>query len=87
MGNRQQGGSALAAFGMSSDLGAVTGPVVVGFVADRVGFGPAFVLTGVVAAVALVAWLFARETAPAIIGGAGPILTSAENETPAGEGR
>lgn len=87
LGNRQQGGSALAAFGMSSDLGAVTGPVVVGFVADRVGFGPAFVLTGVVAAVALVAWLFARETAPAIVGGAGPILTSAENETPAGEGR
>ncbi|MEO9330424.1 MFS transporter [Gordonia aurantiaca] len=79
LGNRQQGGSALAAFGMSSDLGAVTGPVIVGFVADRVGFGPAFILTGVVAGVALVAWLFARETAPAIVGH-GPILTPAEPE-------
>ncbi|TYQ11202.1 UNVERIFIED_ORG: putative MFS family arabinose efflux permease [Gordonia westfalica J30] len=77
LGNRQQGGSALAAFGMSSDLGAVTGPVIVGFVADRVGFGPAFVLTGVVASIALVTWLFARETAPAIVG-QGPTLNHDE---------
>ena len=78
LGNRQQGGSALAAYGMSSDLGAVTGPVIVGFVADRVGFGPAFVLTGVVAAVALVLWVFARETAPAIVGD-GPTMTPTED--------
>lgn len=68
LGNRRQGGSALAAYGMSSDLGAVSGPVVVGFLADRTGFGPAFVLTGVVSAIALVLWLLARETAPARTG-------------------
>ncbi|MFE0752072.1 MFS transporter, partial [Gordonia sp. NPDC058843] len=79
LGNRQQGGSALAAYGMSSDLGAVTGPVIVGFVADRVGFGPAFVLTGVVAAVALVMWVFARETAPVIVGD-GPMMTPTDTK-------
>ena len=46
----------------------MTGPIVVGFVAGSVGFGPAFVLTGAVAAVAFVAWLFARETAPEVVG-------------------
>ncbi|GAA1481524.1 MFS transporter [Gordonia sinesedis] len=69
LGARRQGGSALAAFGMAADLGAVSGPLVAGFVADRAGFGPAFVLSGLVAAVAFVLWLFARETAPAVVGG------------------
>ncbi len=77
LGNRQQGGSALAAYGMASDLGAVSGPVVVGFVADRAGFGPAFVLTGVVTTIAFGFWAFARETAPAVVG-RGPHLTDAE---------
>ena len=62
---------------MSSDVGAISGPVIVGFVADRVGFGPAFILTGVVAALALLMWVFARETAPAIVGD-GPTITSTE---------
>ncbi|RPA65892.1 MFS transporter [Gordonia oryzae] len=68
LGARQQGGSALAAYGMSSDLGAIGGPVIVGYVADRVGFGPAFVFTAAVAAFAFVIWLFARETAPEVLG-------------------
>lgn len=67
LGNRQQGGSALAAFGMASDLGAVSGPILVGFIAAQWGFGPAFVATGVVSAAAFILWLFARETAPAAV--------------------
>ncbi|WP_440712152.1 MFS transporter [Gordonia sp. FQ] len=62
LGIHQRGGSALAAYGMSSDLGAVTGPMVTGAVATAWGFGPAFVLTGLVCAVALAMWLAARET-------------------------
>ncbi|MFT3715909.1 MAG: MFS transporter [Gordonia sp. (in: high G+C Gram-positive bacteria)] len=62
LGTRQRGGSALAAYGMSSDLGAVTGPLAAGAVATAWGFGPAFVLTGAVCGVAFVAWLFARDT-------------------------
>ncbi|NDK89308.1 MFS transporter [Gordonia desulfuricans] len=68
LGARRQGGSALASYGMASDLGAISGPVVVGFVAQQVGFGPAFVFTGAVAAVACVVWGFARETAPTVVG-------------------
>lgn len=64
LGNQQRGGSALAAYGMSSDLGAVTGPLAAGAVATAFGFGPAFLLTGLVVAVALVLWLLARETNP-----------------------
>ncbi|MFW0795620.1 MFS transporter [Gordonia sp. CPCC 205515] len=82
LGNRQQGGSALAAYGMSSDLGAVSGPIIVGFVADRAGFTPAFVLTGVVAALAFVMWLFAAETAPAVVGEGHPHLTDPDATEP-----
>lgn len=82
LGNRQQGGSALAAFGMSSDLGAVSGPIIVGFVADRAGFTPAFVLTGVVAALACVMWLFAAETAPAVVGAGVAHLSEPEPRSP-----
>ncbi|MYR06437.1 MFS transporter [Gordonia sp. SID5947] len=80
LGNRQQGGSALAAYGMSSDLGAVSGPIIVGFVADRAGFAPAFLLTGAVTAIAFGLWCVAAETAPAVTGG-GPHLTEVERDT------
>ncbi|MGZ8179096.1 MFS transporter [Williamsia sp. SKLECPSW1] len=62
---RGQGGTALAAFQMTSDIGAVTGPVIAGFVAQTAGFGPAFLLTGLVSLVSLGFWVLARETAPA----------------------
>ncbi|EGD54737.1 MFS transporter [Gordonia neofelifaecis] len=54
---RRRGGSALAAYGMASDLGAVSGPIVTGVIADTVGFGPAFLVTGGVVVLALVMWL------------------------------
>ena len=69
LGNRVRGGSALAAFSMASDLGAVSGPVVVGFIASTAGFTTAFVVTGAVTTMALLMWLFAPETAPVRIAG------------------
>lgn len=75
LGARQRGGSALAAYGMSSDLGAVIGPLVTGVVATWWGFGPAFVLTGLVCAVALAMWLAARETNPRADRHAEPAVT------------
>ncbi|WP_448222809.1 MFS transporter [Gordonia iterans] len=75
LGARQRGGSALAAYGMSSDLGAVIGPLVTGVVATWWGFGPAFVLTGLVCAVALAMWLAARETNPRTDRHAEPAVT------------
>lgn len=64
LGTSQRGGSALAAYGMASDLGAVVGPLAAGAVATVFGYGPAFLLTGLVVVVALVLWLPARETNP-----------------------
>lgn len=72
---RGQGGTALAAFQMTSDIGAVSGPVVAGYVAQNAGFGPAFLLTGVVPLVALGFWFVARETAPVRSGAASPSAT------------
>ena len=69
LGNKVRGGSALAAFSMASDLGAVSGPIVVGFIASTAGFTTAFAVTGAVTAVALLLWLFAPETAPARLTG------------------
>ena len=59
---RERGGSALAAYGMAGDLGAVGGPIVAGFIADRWGYGPAFAVTASVVVLALILWLAARRT-------------------------
>jgi hypothetical protein len=40
------------------------GPIVVGIVAEQLGYGPAFIAIGAMAALAFVAGLLARETAP-----------------------
>lgn len=57
IGQQRSGGKALAAFQMCQDSGAIIGPVVIGLVADRVGFGWAFACAGAVCAVAALAWL------------------------------
>ena len=63
-----RGGTVLAGFQMASDLGAILGPVLAGALAEVVGYGPAFVLTGGVLAVGWVFWLRAPETLPARAG-------------------
>jgi MFS family permease len=64
VGNRARGGTVLAGFQMAADVGAITGPLVAGAVAQVAGFGAAFGLTGLVAVVALVLWARAPETLP-----------------------
>lgn len=61
---RGQGGPALASYQMTTDLGAISGPVVAGFIAQQWGFGAAFAITGAVAFVATILWFSARETLP-----------------------
>ena len=85
LGNRVRGGSALAAFTMASDLGAVSGPIVVGFIASTAGFTTAFAVTGAVTAVALLMWLFAPETAPVRLAredGSGPRIPDPDPGAP-----
>ena len=62
VGSGRSGGKVLAAFQMSSDTGAIIGPVLAGVLADRLGYTWAFAVTGAIAAVALLVWLTARES-------------------------
>ncbi|UOQ55751.1 MFS transporter [Leucobacter allii] len=52
----RRGGSVVAAYSMTSDLGGVIGPLVAGAIVDLAGFGWAFAVTACLIAVALVAW-------------------------------
>ena len=64
IGSGRNGGSVLAAFQMAQDSGAIVGPILIGLVADRAGFGWAFGATAAVSLLALLPWLVATETIP-----------------------
>jgi MFS family permease len=64
IGTKAKGGPVLAAFQMVADCGAIVGPLLAGLLVDQFSYQAAFTLTGAMAAVALVFWLFAPETLP-----------------------
>jgi MFS family permease len=64
VGQKARGGPVLAAFQMSSDIGAVIGPVTAGLLADNLSYGAAFAMTGTLALLAALVWLPAPETLP-----------------------
>lgn len=55
-------GTVIAVFQMTSDLGAILGPLIAGLLADRLGYGPAFQVGVVVAGFALVMAALMPET-------------------------
>jgi MFS family permease len=57
-----RGGTVVAAFQMTGDLGSVLGPLVAGRLADGAGFGAAFGVTAGVIGLALCFAVFAPET-------------------------
>ncbi|MCU1433760.1 MAG: arabinose transporter permease [Pseudarthrobacter sp.] len=61
IGNERSGGKVLAAYQMTSDIGAIAGPVLVGVLADQLGYGWAFGVTGGVLVVAAACWSVTRE--------------------------
>ena len=61
IGHERNGGRVLSTFQMAQDGGAIVGPILVGMVADRLGFPAAFVVTGLVCLVGAVPWLTAPE--------------------------
>ncbi|MBW0092078.1 MFS transporter [Pseudonocardia sp. KRD-184] len=67
IGTGGRGGTVLAGFQMASDTGAILGPVLAGGLAELVGYGPAFGITGVVLAVGWAFWLRAPETLPRLV--------------------
>ncbi len=64
IGRERNGGPALAAFQMSTDTGAIIGPIVAGLLIDRGSYPLAFGFTGAVTLLAMVPWLRAGETLP-----------------------
>jgi DHA1 family multidrug resistance protein-like MFS transporter len=73
-----RGGTVVAVFQMSGDLGAVLGPVVTGWIADGAGYGVAFAVSAAVCALPILVVAAAPETlrrAPA--GSAVPIASDA----------
>ncbi|MGW7417909.1 MFS transporter, partial [Streptomyces sp. NPDC054863] len=64
VGPHSSGGSALACFQVSADVGAVAGPLVAGLTAQVFSFPAAFLLTASIPVLALLAWLRAPETGP-----------------------
>jgi MFS family permease len=57
-----RGGTVVAVFQMSGDLGAVLGPVVAGWIADGGGYAASFGVSAVVCALPVLAVLAAPET-------------------------
>ncbi len=57
IGNERSGGRVLAVFQMTADSGAIIGPVLAGLLADRLGYGWAFGVTGGVLVAAAAGWL------------------------------
>ncbi|WP_134772240.1 MFS transporter [Ornithinimicrobium flavum] len=70
VGNERSGGRVLSTFQMAQDGGAIVGPILIGLVADRLGFPAAFAVTGAVCVVGLLAWLRAPEPMSRIPSGA-----------------
>ncbi|MEZ2189483.1 MFS transporter [Corynebacterium sp. CCM 9204] len=62
IGNHRSGGKVLANFQMAQDFGAIAGPVIVGALADALGYRAAFAACGAVSLLAASAWFFGRET-------------------------
>ena len=62
IGSDRQGGKVLANYQMAQDFGAISGPLIVGFIVDVSGYRAGFIACGIISAVAFVAWVFGRET-------------------------
>jgi MFS family permease len=62
VGNKSRGGTAVATFQMMSDFGAILGSLAVGAIAQFASFSTAFVVSGVILALASIGWMFAPET-------------------------
>lgn len=62
VGRHRNGGPALAAVQMSSDAGAIVGPVLAGLLVDQASYESAFVVTGLISLAAALPWLRTRDT-------------------------
>ncbi|GAA1135427.1 MFS transporter [Ornithinicoccus hortensis] len=61
IGPDRNGGKVLSTFQMCQDGGAIVGPILIGLVADRLGYEAAFLVTGVVCLLGVLPWLRTPE--------------------------
>lgn len=64
VGNKARGGPVLAAFQMTSDVGAVVGPIAAGMLAETFSYSVAFAATGVMMLATMIPWALARTAPP-----------------------
>jgi MFS family permease len=62
LGSEARAGIPVAMVQMMSDLGAIVGSMTLGWVAERMGFGWGFAISGIVLLIAAVGWVLAPET-------------------------
>ncbi|POH59975.1 MFS transporter [Arthrobacter glacialis] len=62
IGNNRSGGKVLATFQMSSDLGAIIGPIAAGILVDTFSYGPAFAMATAIALLSILFWLPVKDT-------------------------
>lgn len=61
VGQGRNGGKVLASFQMATDFGSIIGPILAGLVADQIGYGWAFTMSGALGLVGVLAWMFVKE--------------------------
>ena len=64
VGSDRPSGKVLSRFQMAMDAGGIAGPIVAGWIVDHFSYGPAFTVSGILALLASLFWLTARETLP-----------------------
>lgn len=64
VGSRGRGGPVLATFQMAGDVGAITGPLIAGLLAQELSYATAFGASGLLMLIAAAFWLPAAETLP-----------------------
>ncbi len=62
VGNKARGGQVLAVFQMSTDFGAVLGPVLAGLVVDAFGFSWGFAFSAAILVLSAIVWLFTPDS-------------------------
>lgn len=62
VGQERKAGTVMSSAQMASDVGAITGPLIIGWIVDVAGFELGFGITGIILATAGIIWFFAPET-------------------------
>lgn len=68
VGSEHSGGRVFSRFQMFMDAGAIAGPILVGMLADTLGYDWAFFVTGALVLVSAAVWTRGRETLPRVTG-------------------